>query len=474
MPEDKDFKRIVRARMADTGERYTAARAGLRPDDASGEAADEPRRLAGVVPMDLAGLEAWRRDCPRPVPGEQPTSFGPRLGAERGGRRPRSTSSTRRGSRWPPWLSLGRVLGGVAYVSFGLHMLLPAPEGSDPDDPGTAPMPTDPGLLRPLSAAHAELQAYLGEYPRGQAPVGSSGLATGRLRRHEGGVVVPGRSEATVLLGEAGVGGRRGFMLDPSGVAAATRRQAARPWVAYGVVLHFEREFPTRQLPTDPPRRLHRPLPPGCPASTRPSGMALGAVFRARLPRSVGLPRWPLHQGKVHDPASRTGMGEELAATGVGGVSYRPRMGGRGGGEPKRTSPISRPAPSKAMASHSLPFREAEEWRRSSPRSRCRRRQGGERLWWRRRVRSSDLERHPLRTGPLEELPADATAGAAADRLVRADVVTAAGAGARAVARAEDTDPDRSGGQSAPNGRRHRHPRRQRPPAGYSGARVSG
>ena len=33
MPTDKDFKRLVRARMARTGQAYTTARAHLRPDD---------------------------------------------------------------------------------------------------------------------------------------------------------------------------------------------------------------------------------------------------------------------------------------------------------------------------------------------------------------------------------------------------------------------------------------------------------
>jgi hypothetical protein len=36
MPTDKDFKRLVRARMARTGEAYTTARAQLRPDDPDG------------------------------------------------------------------------------------------------------------------------------------------------------------------------------------------------------------------------------------------------------------------------------------------------------------------------------------------------------------------------------------------------------------------------------------------------------
>jgi hypothetical protein len=32
MPADKDFKRLVRARMGRTGESYTTARSHLRPD----------------------------------------------------------------------------------------------------------------------------------------------------------------------------------------------------------------------------------------------------------------------------------------------------------------------------------------------------------------------------------------------------------------------------------------------------------
>ena len=36
MPTDKDFKRLVRARMGKTGESYTTARSNLRPDGPPG------------------------------------------------------------------------------------------------------------------------------------------------------------------------------------------------------------------------------------------------------------------------------------------------------------------------------------------------------------------------------------------------------------------------------------------------------
>jgi uncharacterized protein DUF4872/butirosin biosynthesis protein H-like len=51
MPRDKDFKRLVRARMGKTGESYTTARAQLRPDGAP----DLPDRLRGRYP-DTAAL----------------------------------------------------------------------------------------------------------------------------------------------------------------------------------------------------------------------------------------------------------------------------------------------------------------------------------------------------------------------------------------------------------------------------------
>jgi butirosin biosynthesis protein H-like/uncharacterized protein DUF4872 len=51
MPRDKDFKRLVRARMGRTGESYTAARAHLRPNDGQ----DGPDRLRGRHP-DTAAL----------------------------------------------------------------------------------------------------------------------------------------------------------------------------------------------------------------------------------------------------------------------------------------------------------------------------------------------------------------------------------------------------------------------------------
>jgi hypothetical protein len=43
MPTDKDFKRLVRARMGKTGEAYTTARASLRPDPDPGSVSGSRR-----------------------------------------------------------------------------------------------------------------------------------------------------------------------------------------------------------------------------------------------------------------------------------------------------------------------------------------------------------------------------------------------------------------------------------------------
>jgi hypothetical protein len=305
MPEDKDFKRIVRARMAETGERYTAARAGLRPEaTAAAAAATEPMGIADVVPMDLAALEAWRRDRPLPVPGRQPSSFGPHweLTVDAGGEL---------GVLVPPGLdiagvaALGAALGGVAYVSFGLHVLLPAPEDSDPDDLRWPGMPTRHSVLAPLSAAHAELHGRLREH-LGVDVGGSPELTIGRLRRQDADIVLPGRSGTTVLLGRGGTADGLGDRLDPSRWPSLPGGVPGRPWAAYGVVLHIERDFPTRQFPIEPPPGFTGQYQVG-PMVDETFWTTTGDAFRAAA-AGLGLPPWPLHLGKLDDPASRTGM----------------------------------------------------------------------------------------------------------------------------------------------------------------------
>lgn len=64
MTSDADFKRLVRDRMARTGETYTAARAALRPDPGSAEAARREQEQAVARLFDgprLVRIPARRR-----------------------------------------------------------------------------------------------------------------------------------------------------------------------------------------------------------------------------------------------------------------------------------------------------------------------------------------------------------------------------------------------------------------------------
>jgi hypothetical protein len=90
MPKDKDFKRLVRARMGKTGEAYTTARAHLRPGDDH-----RPDRLRGRHP-DTAALARLLATIGLgdPVTG-RPSPRRWRLASRAGSASPTSCSSTR-------------------------------------------------------------------------------------------------------------------------------------------------------------------------------------------------------------------------------------------------------------------------------------------------------------------------------------------------------------------------------------------
>lgn len=88
----------------------------------------------------------------------------------------------------PPALDVARVaalasaLGGVGYVTYGLHLRLPAPEGSDPHN-RRAPSPGSlQASLEPLERAQAELHRRLRQH-LGVDPSGSMGFRTGPYER---------------------------------------------------------------------------------------------------------------------------------------------------------------------------------------------------------------------------------------------------------------------------------------------------
>lgn len=63
MPEDADFKKLVRRRMATTGERYTDARAALRAA-ADGPKSDAIPLRSTLLRTTIADVEAWRPEPP--------------------------------------------------------------------------------------------------------------------------------------------------------------------------------------------------------------------------------------------------------------------------------------------------------------------------------------------------------------------------------------------------------------------------
>ena len=299
MPEDKDFKRLVRARMADQGERYTTARAHLRPEGAAEVASEETAVLPKVVPMDLAGLEAWRAERPRPTPGQQVSSFGTdwELAVDAGGPvdvlEPPAVEVT-------AVASLGRALGGVGYLAFGLHVVLPAPAGSDPDDPKPPPMEERHATLVPLQEAQAELHRLLGEHLAIQLPHPNEFLI-GRPRRQGGELVVLGRSTTTVFVGEESTTHDLGERLEPSRWLELPEKLPGRPWAAYGLLLRIEHEFPVELVPRNPPPHFTGPQR-SSPVVSEEFWERCGRALRSAASDSR-LPAWPLHQGLVHSPA---------------------------------------------------------------------------------------------------------------------------------------------------------------------------
>jgi hypothetical protein len=298
VPEDKDFKRLVRARMSEEGERYTTARTHFRQEPAARTAGEEAALLPKIVPMDLVGLEAWRAERPRPVPGQHRSSLGTdwELSVDVGG--PLKLLE-------PPAVdvaavaALGRALAGVGYLAFGLHVLLPAPEGSDPDDPKAPPMEQRHATLLPLQEAQAELDQVLRDRLALELPHPNE-FTVGRPRRQDGAVVVPGRSTTTVFLTEQASTPGVGERLEPSKWLELPEKLPGMPWAAYGVVLRVEHDFPVELVPRKPPPHFTGPQR-SSPVVGDEFWEACGAVLRSVGP-DLGLPVWPLRQGQLYDP----------------------------------------------------------------------------------------------------------------------------------------------------------------------------
>ena len=261
--------------------------------------------LSGVVPMDRAALEAWRAERPGPEPGPlvPPPSCGPdwELTVDAGGRVDLLQQTALHVGRVA---ALGSALGGVGYVTFGLYHRLPAPAGTDPDDVRAPSPQAHLASLEPLHQAQVELHRRLREH-LGVDPRGSMGLTLGGVRWEDGELVLPGRSETMVLLGQHD-DDALGGVLDLSRWPTLPGEPLGEPWAAYGVVLRVEHEFPTTQFPTAPPEGFTGPFRLG-PVVDEEHWAHVGEVFTAAA-ASVGLPPWPPHQASLQDPRAAGGQ----------------------------------------------------------------------------------------------------------------------------------------------------------------------
>lgn len=122
--------------------------------------------------------------------------------------------------------------------------------------------------------------------------------------------MLPARTETTLLLGRDQDG--LGDVLDPASWSALPGEPLGEPWVAYGVVLHVEHQFPTKQFPTDPPPGFTGPFHVG-PSVDEEYWAHLGEVFTVAA-AGVGLPPWPLQRAMLYDPTAPSRQGKHWQA----------------------------------------------------------------------------------------------------------------------------------------------------------------
>lgn len=311
MPEDKDFKRLVRDRMARTGLRYTQAREALRPGTAPTgppvhAGADRPQMPEVVVAGGVDSLLQLRaRSRPPTEQPEQAASEGStgsswELSVAAGGP---LKSLVPAAISLPAVAELGASLKGVGYLALGLDLAMPLPEGAAVGQ--GAPPP-----IEVLLQAQAELLAVV---------------------RESGGVAMPPEQDATVVTrhssrtgtGDDGTGWleartdtammvRPGeeAVVDLSAVLAEAERLAGEPWAAYGVIVILDRVFPERDAP--PAAGRHFRVPEVDREFWNQAGEAMESAAEA-----AGLPGWPLERAWMQSLSSFVRVGSR----------YRPSWG---------------------------------------------------------------------------------------------------------------------------------------------------
>jgi hypothetical protein len=325
MPEDKDFKKLVRARMEQTGECYTQALAQLRPETAavSASAAAAPGgALGSILPTDVDSLIERRAERAR---------LCAELTAARGSEFPTRVFDPPAG---PPWelrvvaggpleeigapslrmvdvAALGAALPGVGFATFGLDLKVRAPAGTVSLLPAPLAgwLPSH-GSGEPMLRAQAELLTLVRERAGLAVPPWEDGrVCHGHRSRITGdGVGAPW----LVALTQTDVLIRPG---DDSVVDLAALREGeaalcARVWAGYGVSVNLDREFPEHRVAS----RLEGSPSFSWPEIDRSFWGAAGEAVTAAA-HEAGLPSLPLWRGWLE------------GRTGGSGIYYRAKWG---------------------------------------------------------------------------------------------------------------------------------------------------
>jgi hypothetical protein len=283
MPEDKDFKKLVRARMEQTGERYTQARAHLRPE-AAARAPDADRELlARIVPTDVEALvelrsqqNLWREPRPLAVPPWELMILagGPldEMGLE---------SLSLAGVA-----ELGSSLQGVGFLAIGLDLLIDLPSDVSGD-----PLARSWSGRQSARRVHRELLELVQDRTPLRVPPESDGTRIGNdrfaVKADEAGI------ERLEALTETGVLLRPGAdgLINVGSILDATSAFGGRAWIGYGAIVIIEQHFSERRTFTGDSAHYTLEVDP---AFWTAAGDALTGAAEG-----VHLPAWPLEEARL-------------------------------------------------------------------------------------------------------------------------------------------------------------------------------
>lgn len=306
MPEDKDFKRLVRARMAKTGERYTEARSRLRPEGPTtaprAQDSEQPRQMPPTVtPVDVETLVDMRSESRRAATeqkhqGSSPLASGRRweLTVAAGGPLDAIGAAS---LSLRAVAALGTALQGVGYLAMGRDFSVPLPDGA-PVGPLVAP----PGGM--LSQAQAELLTVVRERTGfAVPPEGHAVVLTGHRSRtgidEEGLGRLEARTETGVMVrpGEEAV-------VDLAAILAGATALAGRVWASYGVIVIIDHAFPLREFSPGSDAMVSSPFPDVDREFWDQAGEAMTSAAT-----SVQLPPWPLDDAWLRSLSSFVRIG---------------------------------------------------------------------------------------------------------------------------------------------------------------------